>query len=144
MAGPQRFHWLRLRATAHATEDVERVVAAVRAVAGDVELVVEETAVDGHHGGSIVLLEAAIGRNRPIRDTLARLVTAAPSVRGQLGARVDDEGVLYLRFDKQAAFEDNALRLVDHADAVQVRARIEVHPVRKDLALAAWEDWFDA
>ena len=56
-AAPLRFHWARLRATCHATEDPERVIQAMANVVGtpapEFAPSVTRNEMEAHHGGTI-------------------------------------------------------------------------------------------
>jgi RNA binding exosome subunit len=137
-----RYHWLRLRATCHPTEDLAKVVAALRFVAGVPDLAIEETAMETHHGGTVHVVEAVLPRSRAIRDALQRLLDlpgARDDLVATLEARTDDEGVFYLRLDKQEAFHGR-LVLTRGEDAVQVRLRLETYPAGREAALVALGD----
>lgn len=138
MAG-LRYHWLRLRATCHPTEDLAKVEQAIRAVAGVPDLKVEATAMDTHHGGTVHVLEAVLDRSRAVRDVLQRML-ALPGAREDLEAtveaRTDDDGVFYARFDKQEAFAGR-LALTRGEDAVQLRLRMETYPAGRESSLVA-------
>lgn len=139
-AGPARFHWLRLRATAHPTEDVEWVAEALRTLAGDAALPVEVAPVESHHGGTLHLLQAQLTRNADIRRVLDACGVAAAGLDPE--TRVDEDGVLWLRADKQAA-ADGHIRLADVEDAIRILVRLEVHPARREVVVAAWRAWLD-
>lgn len=134
-----RYHWLRLRATCHPTEDLAKVEQALRFVAGVPGLRVEATALDTHHGGTVHVVETVLDRARQVRDALERIL-ALPGAREDLAAtveaRTDDEGVFYLRLDKQEAFLGR-LALTRGEDAVQVRLRMEHYPATREAALEA-------
>lgn len=138
-----RFHWLRLRASAHPTEDADRVAEAVRHLTGlDPEpfaAAASRTPIDGHFG-TVTWVEAELTRARDVRAVLDRLLPpdARAALAGELERRVDDEGVLYLRYGKQAAYRGGVVPTTGE-DAVQVRLRVEVHPAGRERALAALE-----
>ena len=138
-----RFHWLRLRATAHATEDPERVRRAMAFVSGlDAEAfdaATEATPVEAHHGGDVVFFETLLKRAGEVRPCIARLLEASKDLASEVEARTDDDGVFYLRFDKQAAFLGR-LTPTHGDDAVQVRIKPEVHPAHRDNAIAALDE----
>lgn len=139
-----RFHWVRLRASCHATEDPERVAQAIAFVAGaDVAgLAMERTELLSHYGGLVTLLEARIEKSRGARDVLGRLAGlpgARDALAASVDARVDDDGVFYARADKQAAYEGR-LELTQGEDCVQVRWRAETYPATREAAVAAMKE----
>jgi RNA-binding protein len=137
------YHWLRLRAVAHPTEDVGRVREALRFVAGldaaAFAAATKEEPLETHHGLPLVVLETVLDRSRPLRDVLSRLL-ALPGgldrLRATLEARVDDDGILYARVEKQAAAQGE-LRLTEGEDAIQLRLKVESYPAGRDAALRA-------
>ncbi len=138
-----RYHWLRLRAACHPTEDQARVDAALRFVAGvaDEEYAagLVSTTMETHHGLPLVIAQETLERSRAIRDLLERIVAipdALATLQSTVAARTDDDGVFYLRLDKQAAAAGE-LRLLDGEDAIQVRLKLEVYPSTRAAAIAA-------
>ncbi len=141
-----RFHWLKLRATAHQTEDPERVGEALRVASGlDAEAfaqALEATAFDSQFGGEVTMMEVNVTRNRAVRDAFEFLFAdgaVRDEVVANLEARVDDEGTLYLRLDKQAAY-GGTLQPGSGDDTVQVKFRIQTHPVSREAALAQYRE----
>lgn len=132
-----RYHWIRLRATCHPTEDLAKVQAAVRFVAGVPDLELRDEAMDTHHGGTVHVVEGLLEKSRAVRDVLGR-VLALPGARDDLAgtaeARTDDEGVVYLRVDKQEAAQGR-LALTRGEDAVQMRLKFETYPATREAAL---------
>jgi len=140
---PTRYHWLRLRAACHPTEDESRVKDALRFASGLDEPgftgALQDTPMETHHGLPLHILEATVDRSRAVRDILERLFAldaALPTLRATLDRRVDDDGVLYLRLDKQAAAQGR-LELLDGEDAIQIRLKLEVYPATRPAAVSA-------
>lgn len=98
--------------------------------------VVEETELDSHHGGRVVLMECLLERAREIRGALDVMWTAPGTLAEEVDARTDDHGVFHWRMGKQAAFQGR-METTRGDDAVQCRLKPEVHPVRRDAAVAA-------
>lgn len=141
-----RYHWLRLRAACHPTEDLAKVEAALRSVAGVPDLPVEATAMDTHHGGTVHVVEGVLDKARAIRAVLQRLLDlpgAREDLASTLDARTDDDGVFYARVDKQEALR-GALVLTRGEDAVQLRLRMETYPAGREAALAALRELLDS
>lgn len=147
---PIRYHWLRLRATAHATEDVDRVCDAVRQLTGlddeAFEATCTRTVIEGHFA-DVVWVESELTRSRDVRTALSRLLPDSEAGRQQLvkelEQRVDDDGVMYLRFEKQAAFEGRIVPTRGE-DAVQVRLRVQVHPAGRERAILTLKSLLEA
>lgn len=134
-----RYHWLRLRTVAHPTEEPGRVAAALRFVAGS-EVPLKDEALETHHGGTQHVLEAVLDKSRALRDVLDRVFAlpgALAKLRAEVERRVDDDGVLYMRVDKQEACAGR-LVLTEGEDCVQLRVKLEVHPATREGAVAGF------
>jgi len=123
------FHYVALRAFAHATEDPEKVRLALRVAAGDDarKLALDETQVEGSHGNPILILEAqqtsAPGAKR-IFEALARDDPQGfARVRGELTRRLDEHLNFHLRLDKQEAYQGR-VRLAQDEDAITLRGKL--------------------
>ena len=95
-------HYVDLRAFCYATEDDQRVEAALRTfLPEDVELDRAESA--GHHGDRILVVSARVERADEMRHVLDRLAELddVDSVVDELDERVDDNCAFYLTLDKQ-------------------------------------------
>jgi len=114
---------LDFRVFQHATEDLVKVMAALRLVSGTAEAV--ESRAEGYHGNPILVLEAAVTGRAGLDDFWARLRTAGlcGGVEENLEERINDAGELFIRFDKQEAVQGRlALSLGD--DVVLGRGRV--------------------
>jgi hypothetical protein len=136
-----RYHWLKLRAVAHPTEGLPKVRGAVRFVSGLPEdafaLALADLPMETHHGLTSHVLEAQVERSRALRDVLER-VLAIPGARERLlatlEARTDEDGLFYVRLDKQAAAQER-LELTQGEDCVQLRLKVEAYPAGRDASL---------
>lgn len=144
---PPRFHWARLRASCHGTEDDAKVTQALLTVAGlgpEAASLVRRSQLESHYGGTVRILELAMERSRAVRDLLDRITQlpgANAAIAATVEARTDDEGVLYVRFDKQEASQGR-LVLMQGEDCVQVRIKPEVYPATREASVAAFAEVF--
>lgn len=146
--GPLRYHWVRLRASCHPTEDLAKVMQAVRFVAGQDEAAFrpQVTELESHHGGTVRLVEALLDKSRAVRDLLGRVLAlpgARDDLKATLEARTDEDGVFYARLDKQEAFAER-LALTRGEDCVQMRLKLEHYPATREAALASLARLLDA
>lgn len=127
------FHYVALRASAHATEDPAKVRAALATLVGDAP--VRETAVEGSHGNPILLLEATAERAADVKAFWRRVADAglAPRLLDELDRRLDDEGLFFVRFSKQAAALGR-IELSQDDDAIQARAKPRSYPASREGA----------
>lgn len=116
-----------LEALVHATEDLEKVAQAVLNLLPP-ELRDRDRAsceeVRGHYNNPIRILRLRL-RGSEVEALLRFLADnmSEPdklSIRETLGLRVDEEGHLYMRFDKASAFRGE-VRLTNRGEAVKVR-----------------------
>jgi RNA binding exosome subunit len=104
-----------VRVFAHATEDSEKVLAAVRNLLpvnlGE-SLVFQKIRLTGHYGNPIVLFKAKLADKQVLPEVMQKIGTGLTSLdKEQLDCDVKshlDKRNLYLRFDKQFAFQGKA------------------------------------
>jgi RNA binding exosome subunit len=101
-----------VRVFAHATEDTEKVLAAVRNIL-PFELgedgVIRKISLTGHHGNPIVVFEKRLTDKKKLPLVLKRIgerlnASDKEALAGDLRRHLERHD-LYLRFDKQAAFQ---------------------------------------
>ena len=125
-------HYVDLRTFCYATEDEKRVEAALRHLLPE-EFDVERTVTEGHYGDRILILSARVERADEVRTVLATLGTLAEldRVLDELDERVTENAELFLRLDKQSAF-NGEVRL---GQGITLRGKIEAYPATKENAL---------
>jgi len=106
--------YIDIRVFAHATEDQEKVQAAIRNLLPDElaqTLIFETTSLTGHYGNPITLLSAKLTDKKLLPTALQRLGTGLNSLdKEELSRNLKlhlEKGNLYLRFDKQSAYLGN-------------------------------------
>jgi len=127
-------HWVEARAYAHATEDEARVLRALDfALPGGPPT---REVLRGHFGNPIVRLTRRHKERDAIRTAWSRWREAGivPALSFEVEDRVDADGVLHFRLDKQRASLE-ALALAGDRDAIDVRVRLKAHPAKAELFL---------
>jgi RNA binding exosome subunit len=134
-------HYVDLRAFCYATEDDQRVEAALRTFLPEgVEL--DRAASAGHHGDRILVVSARVERADEMRHVLDRLAELddVDSVVEELDERVDDNCAFYLTLDKQAAFNGEIRR----GDGITFRSKVEAYPAKREKAVANARELFES
>ncbi len=122
---------------AHATEDEQKVIAAIQILLpGDTEI--KRTKLKGHHGNPIISFETLIEQKKPLRELLQRMVEKLRAedfgrLSGIISDRIDESCRLYLRFDKQRAHAGE-LTLTNRDDAIHLRLKVAVYPSKREVA----------
>lgn len=115
---------------AHATEDENKVIEAVRKLLPALQvahLVFKKSSLRGHHGNPITLFEANIEEKEAVRAVVENLASGLNSLdKEKLLREVKlhvEKGNLYLRFDKQKAFQGQFKLGV--SDPIRFRLRLK-------------------
>jgi RNA binding exosome subunit len=121
--------WIRARTFCQATEEESRVAQALETVLADGEIA-RETA-EGESGNLIVILTRKIESAADVRAAWTRWSDAGllSALRVGLDSRIDDEGILHLRIDKQKAFQ-GILAPAGGADTIDVQVKIKAYPAK--------------
>ncbi|HIH69834.1 RNA-binding domain-containing protein [Methermicoccus shengliensis] len=124
--------------TSQATEDLSKVERALSLfLPPDISPTIRKY--EGHHGNIIHLLSASLEKNRDIRAFLTLLREGMSRqmrevLCEQIPERMDADGVLHLRFDKQRAFLGEIM-LTRGADSIVVSMKIPTYPKSRDEAI---------
>ncbi|MCS7096152.1 MAG: hypothetical protein N3F10_05090 [Candidatus Bathyarchaeota archaeon] len=103
--------YIEIRAFAHATEEEDKVLAAMRNILPQrlsEEVSIKKSSLTGHHGNPITCLEAKIKDRNMVKAVLENLASKLRIMDKELlGGMIEqhiDGGTLYLRLDKQSAY----------------------------------------
>ncbi len=136
------FHSLSFRTFCQATEDDAKVIQALKFASGAED--VERTVSEGYHGNKITVLTAWVRRKKQIDTFFSKLGRDdLLSLSETLDKRVDEDGDLFLRLDKQKAFLGE-LKVLDGEDVISVRGSVKAYPKRRDIVLAVVEEYLRA
>jgi hypothetical protein len=124
--------YIDIRVFAHATEDEEKVLRAVRNILPSdlIDLVAfEKTHLTGHHGNPITLFEARIKDKNATQAVFGKLASGLSIMEKELlNSEIDqhlEKGNLYVRLDKQSAYL-NELKL-STTDPIHFRIHLQKH-----------------
>jgi len=136
------FHWVEARAFCHATEDEEKVVAAIRTLLpeGDVK---RET-LEGHFGNPLVSLVVRVDAAAAMKAFWRRLADALgkDELGRDLEARIDEDFVYHLRVDKGEAYLGRIARPA--GDVIDVRAKVAAYVKKPAVAVRVVREFVEA
>ncbi len=129
-----------VNAVVYSTEDMEKVGEAI-ATLFPFEFEIEVTDATGHYGNPLKFLEVKLTKKREVREFLKYILSSLSEedtryLLETLEDRVDEEGVLHLRIDKQRAYLGE-LQIVERGDAIVVRIKIVTYPARREKIIEA-------
>jgi RNA binding exosome subunit len=124
--------YIDIRVFAHATEDLDKVLTAVRNVLPPEKIdniVFKRTNLTGHHGNPIVLFETRIKDKSTVQAVFEKLSSGLGTLdKEQLNSEISrhlEKGNLYIRIDKQSAYV-NQIKLSTE-DSVHFRIHFKKH-----------------
>ena len=117
------------RTYCHATEEEGRVAIALAVAVPEGETARE--VLEGHFGNSLVRLSRRLEKRPAIRAVWSNWVASGvpTAIAQDVEARIDPEGVLHFRLDKQAAYRER-LELVHDSDPIDVRLKLIAYPAK--------------
>lgn len=136
-------HNISFRAICAATESKEKVKKALSMFIFENEIDIINT--DGHFGNPISILTATL-RGNDCSRFIEMLRSKLPEqelqiLKNEIYDRMDDDCVLHIRFDKQAAYDGNAA-LATMRDTISTEIKLRSYPARRDKAIAVAENIF--
>ena len=124
----QAIAYVDIRFCAHATEDVDKVMEAVQNVLPsdlDEDVAFKRSSLEGHYGNPITFFETRIKDKLTVRALVEKLAANLGSLdKDELGRNIDryvEKGSLYIRLDKQAAFQGKIKLVI--SDPIRIRIR---------------------
>lgn len=138
-------HNISYRTFVYGTEDEEKVITAISYLFSN--SLPEKSISEDHFGNKIVVLTDKITKKRTNKDIIAFLNENLSeedknTIKNELNRRMDDKGNLFLRFDKQLAF-DEKLKLTYSGNAIHIRIKIASYPVSKENAIEVAKKLFN-
>jgi hypothetical protein len=138
-------HNVSYRTFVYGTEDEEKVVSALNHIFPSV--LPKRDVNEDSYGNKIIVLTNKVTKKRMIKDIVSFLNENLSdkdkaTIKKELNRRVDEKGNLFLRFDKQAAY-DKTLKLSYSGDVIHVRIKIASYPVSKENALKVAHEFFN-
>ena len=135
-------HNISFRTICAATESEEKVKKALSLFIFENKIDIINT--DGHFGNPISILTATIRGNDCSR--FIEILRSLPEqdikrLKIEIYDRVDDDCVLHIRFDKQAAYDGNA-QLATTGDTITTEIKLRTYPARREKAIAVAEEIF--
>ena len=138
-------HNISYRTFVYSTEEEENVVKSLNYIFSEPSPV--KTITEDHFGNKIFILSEKISKKRFTKDIVKFLNDNLSTedkniINDELSRRMDDKGNLFLRFDKQEAYDEN-LKLTYDGNAIHMRIKIASYPVSKKNATIVAKKIFD-
>ena len=113
---------------AHATEDEEKVKQAVKQLTPN-EAIFETQKLTGHYDDPITLISISIAKKKEATELLQKIYNRLSSLDRQtildsLENRIDPSGNLYLRLDKQRAY--NGKFTLHENDPIRIKIKLQI------------------
>jgi RNA binding exosome subunit len=134
MLADRLLHSVQISTIAHATDDLDRVQAALRLILPESlkdREVFTRRCMQGHHGNPIVTFEAKLTKSHDVDDFVVQFSRQLAKeqklvIKRDLGVHSDDDGNLYIRLDKQQASRG----IVELGDEDPIRVRMKFNRLK--------------
>ena len=137
-------HNISYRAFVYGTENQEKVETAIKTLFPS--SLPQSELTEGYYKNSVLILSDKITKKRETRNFVKILnelpVPDKKRISHQLENKIDDNGNLFLRFDKQRAYLGD-LKVVEHGDSIHVKIKIAAYPAKKEIALKLAREMFE-
>lgn len=146
-----RAHHIRLTTFIQATEDEDKVLEAIATLIpeeiDDDDVLFDMVETTGYFGNPIKVVNVEIKRSKAARhfiDYFKELLSEGDRryILENLDEKVDEEGTLYVRFNKQKAYLGEPV-VDEGADVIQVRIKVKAFPMRKEAVVRAVREWLE-
>ena len=137
------FHYIEFNVFCQATEDMDKVVQALRLFVGEHELM--EDCLEGFCGNPLTRMTGRLDKKGEM-DTFWRKVADAGLlewVLSELDKRTDEQCNLYIRFSKQMAYKGHLVAGVAGraGGVIEMRAKVAAYPANKSVAVKRVEEY---
>ena len=137
-------HNISYRVFVQGTESEEKVREALETLFTNASPEIEET--EGYYHNPVTILRQKIDKKREIKEFVQKLQEMGEEelekISKDMDRKMDDKGNLFLRFNKQEAFQGN-WKVVEHGDSIHVRIKIAAYPAKKQVALKIAQKLFN-
>lgn len=139
-ANPYKIKEITFTCSAHATEDLEKVKQTILHLIPEAlrtKIDISDTILTGHAGNDIHLLELHVKSNRDIKNALEFLASKLTDLDKEylfdiLDKRHDKENCIFLRFNKQDAYNEE-ITLDDKDNTIKMVIKFVVYKQEPDL-----------
>jgi len=132
-------------AVVYTTEDREKVGEAM-ATLFPFEFEIAVTHAKGHYGNPLQYLEVELTKKKEIKEFWNNLMNLLGDQRkillNILDEKIDDQGVLHIRVDKQKAYLGE-VELTEGGDAIVVKAKIVTYPAKREKIIEAAKEFIE-
>jgi len=122
-----------LRAIVHATEDINKVIRAIKNIVGEeIDLSISRT--KGYFGNEIILLYSEISKRKRVEEILRRILKDEENrnyIIATLDERIDERYHLYIRINKQEAYKGKIV-VSEGDDVISLIFSFNIYPRKKE------------
>ena len=135
------FHWIRVKAICHATEDGELIKETVRLLTGIDGGMIDVEVSDGPFRTPLSVIDAELTHSKECETLFRNLGNEIiESLIPETERRIDDEDMFFLRLDKQEAVQGR-YAVAHGSDVISITAKIAAHPAKKEVAVKIMTDF---
>lgn len=135
------FHNISYRVFVNATENEIKVMDALKTIFPNARPKKELT--EGFYGNPVIILSEKFDKKRYIKEFIDFFLDIGNNelkqIKKDLILKTDNSGNLFLRFDKQKAY-NGIWKIVSHGDSIHVKLKVAAYPAKKSVSLEVMAD----
>ncbi len=137
-------HNISYRTFVYGTESEEKVEEAIKTLFPN--SLIKREVIEGHYKTPVTMLYDKINKKNDIKNFIKTLNSIGSydkqRILSDLEKKMDDKGNLFLRFNKQKAYQGE-LKIVEHGDSIHVKIKIAAYPAKKEPAMKLARELLD-
>lgn len=98
----------------------------------------EKELTEGFYGNPVIILSEKFDKKRYIKDFINSFldmdIDGLKQIKKDLILKTDNSGNLFLRFDKQEAYNET-WKIVNHGDSIHVKIKVAAYPAKQSTSI---------
>ena len=137
-------HNISYRLFVNATEDENKVIYALKEIFPKSEP--KKEIIEGFYGNPLIILSEKFDKKQHIKQFINSFLdmdkTELNKLKNDLKIKTDHNGNLFLRFDKQEAYNEK-WKIVNHGDSIHVKIKVAAYPSKQSTAISTISNLID-
>jgi hypothetical protein len=138
-------HNISYRVFINVTEDEDKVLYALKTIFPNAKP--KKEIIEGYYGNLVISLSEKFDKKQFINEFISSFLDMDKNelnqIKNNLEIKTDYNGNLFLRFDKQKAY-DEKWKVVTHGDSIHVKLKVAAYPAKQSTSVDVMSNLIDS